>query len=1129
MIPQGPSSAVFPFRLESLAGLSMEVNANGSIRRMDHRDILLNLFLGTEIEGGPPNLYLRRLGASLEATPLLGPGSPAAIHVDQRGMTAKGEWQGIHFSVSLVLAESAPAWFWHVVLENTLDVAETVDLIYVQDLALAHYGAVRINEYYTSHYVDHTILSHKERGFVLASRQNLPMGGRNPWTVIGALGKGVSYATDALQFHGLATRAGQTPVGLTKGLPGARLQHEHSMAAIQETPMQLEPGAAVNTGFFGWFEENHSEATSAADLVFIDKAMGLAEAVPPTGRDRPGGSKPAASLFSAAPLLEAQELTEAEIADLFGRERREEEQEDGKVLSFFTGANRHVVLKAKELKVLRPHGQILRTGYRLVPDEASLTSTTWMGGVFNSMVTQGHVSINRFLSSTHTYLSLLRGNGQRLFVELEGGWHLLDVPSAFEMTPDSSRWVYKHAAGVIAVCSTAAIDRHELTLSVEVISGNPVRFFLSNHVAINGDDGSIAIPVRYTRDNEGVFVHPEPDSDVGRRFPQGGFRIEPISGTVIERMGGDELLFLDGICRSQPYLCMISAPALSMGFRMKGRLISEEPVEEAAPDRARFWADITSGLRLHPPIGSPLAGRAARLGEILPWFIQNALIHYLAPRGLEQYTGGGWGTRDISQGPVEMLLALNRHEPIRDLLIRVFKTQNPDGDWPQWFMFFDRERNIRAGDSHGDIVFWPVLALAQYLTASEDRSLLDEVVPFFNPEGDRKAEKASLRDHAERAISVMNGRVIPGTSLAAYGHGDWNDSMQPFDPTMRERLCSAWTVTLHYQTLTALFAALRRLGLSDDASRFETIAAQVLKEFQHRLIVNGIVAGFAYFHDNGRIDYLLHPRDRSTGVSYSLLPMLHAIINGLLTPEQAKKHLDLIQAHLHGPDGARLFDRPMEYRGGPMKHFQRAESASFFGREIGLMYTHAHLRYAEAQARYGDAEGFFQALCQANPVGIRTLVPSATLRQANCYYSSSDAAFSDRYEAFAEYERVKKGEVPLDGGWRVYSSGAGIWTRLMIQTFLGLRREKSVLVVDPVIPRSLDRLRVEMQWDGRLVEITYRIEGTGCGPKGVKLNGADLPYTRGANPYRPGAAEIPMSAVRERLTAGTNRLTVNIG
>ena len=83
--------------------------------------------------------------------------------------------------------------------------------------------------------------------------------------------------------------------------------------------------------------------------------------------------------------------------------------------------------------------------------------------------------------------------------------------------------------------------------------------------------------------------------------------------------------------------------------------------------------------------------------------------------------------------------------------MRVFKQQNPDGDWPQWFMFFERERNIRPGDSHGDIVFWPVLALAQYLAASEDASILDEAVPFF-AERDELAERDDDRD------SMSNGR-----------------------------------------------------------------------------------------------------------------------------------------------------------------------------------------------------------------------------------------------------------------------------------------------------------------------------------------------------------------------------------
>ena len=42
---------------------------------------------------------------------------------------------------------------------------------------------------------------------------------------------------------------------------------------------------------------------------------------------------------------------------------------------------------------------------------------------------------------------------------------------------------------------------------------------------------------------------------------------------------------------------------------------------------------------------------------------------------------------------------------------------------------------------------------------------------------------------------------------------------------MRERLCSAWTVTLHYQTITTLARAMRRLGCAVPAAEFEVSAA----------------------------------------------------------------------------------------------------------------------------------------------------------------------------------------------------------------------------------------------------------------------------------------------------------------
>src|SRR5262249_38090889 len=154
---------------------------------------------------------------------------------------------------------------------------------------------------------------------------------------------------------------------------------------------------------------------------------------------------------------------------------------------------------------------------------------------------------------------------------------------------------------------------------------------------------------------------------------------------------------------------LVTAPSTSLGLRITGQLTMPEPATAPrAPDAQhaadadaaqRFWRTVNGSLAIDAPGWADVAN----LDAIMPWFVHDALIHSLAPRGVEQYSGGGWGTRDVCQGPVELLQALGHVEPIRDILLRVFRNQNRDGDWPQWFMFFERERGIRPGDSHGDI------------------------------------------------------------------------------------------------------------------------------------------------------------------------------------------------------------------------------------------------------------------------------------------------------------------------------------------------------------------------------------------------------------------------------------------
>jgi cellobiose phosphorylase len=1115
--------------LISPSGMRAECNANGSLRRFDCEAISLALFLGNEIEGGPTNLYLRRQSEPRAWTPLLGPRSPTRFRVDaQNGrLDGIGEWQGLEYAITLLLARSATAWFWHLHLRNLGSVAQELDVTYAQDLALAPYGAVRLNEYYVSQYIDHTPLRHPDRGYVIASRQNLAADGRYPWACIGSLREGVSFATDALQLYGLEARRGAASPALSAELPGKRLQHEHSMIVLRDAPLHLGANQSADAGFFGCYVADHPDATAPADLERVGAVVGLVEAAPVTIQSSAVVASAAGTHFSDGALLETVDLDVEEQRTLFGSPWRHEElDEQGRYLSFFYGADRHVVLRAKELRVLRPHGHILRTGRHTVPDESALTSTVWMSGVFHSMLTQGHVSINRFLSTVHGYLGFFRSHGQRVFVEIGGGWRLLDVPSAFEMAPEGCRWVYRHAGGIIEVRSEARSDPHEMTLSIEVSRGEALRFLISHHVAVNGDDGSVAGVARWRNEGSDIVVVPAPDSELGRRFPHGSFRMVPMPGTEVEHVGGDELLFTDARSRQQPYVCIVTAPARSIGLRIRGDLVPEGTPRPLSVTRADHLIPV---LTLRAPEAAQLSGQVARLADIAPWYTQNALVHYLAPRGLEQYSGGGWGTRDVCQGPVEMLLALGRTEPLRDLLLRVMAAQNPDGDWPQWFMFFERERGIRAGDSHGDVVFWPLLVLAQYLIASGDAALLGERVRFFDARGVDAGESATVWQHVQRALALITQRVIPDTALISYGHGDWNDALQPADPVMRDHMCSAWTVTLHYQTLTTLARALRAIGRAADAVTFEAGAQAVLADFRRLLLVDGVLAGYALFEDDGRVRCLLHPSDTISGVRYSALAMVHAILEDMLTPAEARTHLGLIDAHLSGPDGLRLFDHPMSYHGGPQRLFQRAESATFFGREIGLMYVHAHLRYAQALAHMGEAERFFRALCQANPIGMRLLVPMATLRQANCYYSSSDAEFADRYQASAEYARIRQGSVALDGGWRVYSSGAGIALGLIMRRFLGLSCDWNLLAVDPVIPPALDGLRVETQLLGRPVEISYRIGRAGRGVQQIALNGQSVAFTRAQNPHRPGAAQLATATLLERSSSGRNTLAIEIG
>src|ERR1700680_2149910 len=94
-------------------------------------------------------------------------------------------------------------------------------------------------------------------------------------------------------------------------------------------------------------------------------------------------------------------------------------------------------------------------------------------------------------------------------------------------------------------------------------------------------------------------------------------------------------------------LCVVTAAATSIGLGIRGKLIDENLQSEC---RATSVTDLIPRATVMQSSG-PLSEQISRIAEIVPWLAHNALVHYLSPRGLEQYSGGGWGTCGVWQGP----------------------------------------------------------------------------------------------------------------------------------------------------------------------------------------------------------------------------------------------------------------------------------------------------------------------------------------------------------------------------------------------------------------------------------------------------------------------------------------------
>ncbi len=1111
-------------KISNPVGLSADLLKSGLLSSIDADPVRISLRTNSIHSGACANIWLRKRGVQMEYRPLMGTDSDTRFRAGENYFVVIGSWDGLEYECLLQLSEKSLSWKWSVDILNNSGEDQKLDLIYVQDVGLKVAGSGPVNEYYVSQYLERRILEDPLHGSVICCRQNMKEAGGYPWLLIASVNGAVTASTDGMQFYGRTYRQEGIPEGVVSDSLGGEYAGESSVVALREAAFDLPAGARHRSAFVAKFMRNHRSATSRSDL---DRLPGLLRefARQHVIYDKGGWIKPATSLFNNPELLQAEELNEAELERFFGSERRHSEVYGGKLISFFSSDYNHIMLREKEGLVDRPHGHIMQAAAGFTPDERIMSTTAFAFGVFNSHLTQGNTNFNTLLSVCNSQFNLSPETGQRIFIEIDGRFRLLGVPSAFETGLNSCRWIYRHGDKCFQVRTWTSMRSPRVNMDFRVLSGEEIRLLVTHD--FDDLNGWRVVPGEAEGDHIAV---PDPESMIAKRFPGARFRITVRTTGAGYRVWGDEILSSINENRGDNLFILDVAKTANFRISITGEVCGEEETVEFEDPETQWAADSHDALVRWIDLSQRLALQGeqadiAAIREILPWYGMNALVHYLTPYGLEQFSGAAWGTRDVAQGPVELLLAMQKYAEAKQVLRIIFSNQNPDGGWPQWWMF-DSYREIRANSAHGDIMYWCLIALCYYIRVTGDFDFLDEALPFYDKDKASNTLKKSLGEHIDRLVKKVIKSFSPGTSLVQYGGGDWNDSLQPVNKHLARRMISSWTVEMNYQAFRDYAEVCLMTGDAVKARKLNLLCEGIKSDFNVHLVKDGVVAGYGLAEDGGSFGLLLHPADEKTGIKYSILPMNRGILSGIFTAGQARRHQALIEDHLTGPDGARLMDRPLKYNGGIKTLFQRAESSTFFGREIGLMYVHEHIRYAEALARTGQAEAFLKALRRAVPAGYREAVPCGDVRQSNTYYSSSDVIFRNRYEADRLYSEIKTGAVTLRGGWRVYSSGPGIYIGIIVTRLLGLRIEWGNVIIDPVMPYSLDGFIAGMEVLGRTVTLVYNVREGNYGPKRIVINGMETTAGEEENPYRRGGAVLEEAVFLAMPEKGENRIEV---